>query len=104
MSKIARNIMTRRIAPGIWIDGNGEGHISATELLDLVRLPHTEENIRNVINLASEVLRKHTGRNPVVRLKPDELPGDGPEMERPADTTSTGQAQSSIGRNRQNPE
>ena len=62
-----------RIAPGLWIDGEGNPHWSVPELLALVDLPDTPENRAAVIRLARESMDEHLPETePILILqKPD---------------------------------
>lgn len=54
MKHAGRNKMGTRIAPGFWIDADGNGHISTVELLEMAGLPNTPENCRFVAQMLVE--------------------------------------------------
>lgn len=56
---LPENQMKRRIAPGFWVDANGAGHISITELLAFFDLPDTSENREQVKEMAIDLLKKN---------------------------------------------
>lgn len=53
------NTLQRRIAPGIWIDANGDPHWSIPELLELADLPDTPETRVAVVQMLKELLQEH---------------------------------------------
>lgn len=46
------------IRPGIWLDDEGNAHFSVPELLDLVGLPHTQENFEKLAQLIESLARE----------------------------------------------
>lgn len=46
------------VAPGIWLEANGDVHFSIPDLLALVGLPDTFENREAVVAIAEEVVRE----------------------------------------------
>jgi hypothetical protein len=60
------NQMKERVAPGIWIDQNGDLHFSIPELLDLYDLPHTKENFDRMKQVCAQVVRQ---RHPKAIIK-----------------------------------
>jgi len=61
----------RRIAPGIWLDGDGDLHFSVPELLALVELPDTPDNREVVYQLVEDLLRGAHPTATIVRHDPD---------------------------------
>jgi hypothetical protein len=60
-----------RIAPGIWIDAEGHGHISIPELLAMVDLPDTPDHRERVAELAEHVIRRVHPDATIVRQDPE---------------------------------
>lgn len=69
-----RNLMKRRIAPGIWEDMEGNIHWSLTELLELADLPDTPENRAIVTAMLKEQMQEI---NPDMTIIERERPDDG---------------------------
>lgn len=46
-----RNELKQRVATGFWIDKDNNGHVSIKELLDMVGLPDTPENKKQVVQM-----------------------------------------------------
>jgi len=68
-----RDILKKRIAPGIWEDGDGNIHWSVPELLRMVALPDTPENREAVM----AIVRQAVGAvRPDVQFIKREKPGD----------------------------
>jgi len=51
-----RNTLSRRIGPGIWIDLDGNTHLSIPELLAMVDLEDTPENRQAVEAMALKIV------------------------------------------------
>jgi hypothetical protein len=67
-----RDQLSRRIAPGIWEDVQGNPHWSIPELLQLFDLEDTPENRARVTDTIREVLlRKNPHATIVFRERPD---------------------------------
>lgn len=72
-TEAGREIMLRRVAPGIWIDADGNSHLSIPELLALVELPDTEENRANVLRTIEDVIRKNNPSGQIL-YRPEPTP------------------------------
>jgi len=59
-----------RVAPGIWLDRDGNIHWSVPELLALVDLPDTPENRESVIAMLREQLGEHFPQSEHVLILP----------------------------------
>lgn len=66
-----RNQLRRRIAPGIWEDRAGHIHWSIPELLKMVDLPETPENMAKVRAMLEEQMKT---ANPGVKIIHRERP------------------------------
>ena len=69
-----RNIMSRRVAPGIWIDADGNTHISAEELLELFNIPDTAENRRRVMAVVKETILQQNPQTHIVEREHAPIP------------------------------
>jgi hypothetical protein len=63
-----------RVAPGIWVDANGDTHYSIPELLQLVGLPDTPEHRAKVKQMIQGLFQQNA---PGVELRFRERPGQG---------------------------
>ena len=54
-----RNTMAKRVAPGIWIDADGNHHFSATEIMELFGIENTPENLKRTMEYLKQVVAKH---------------------------------------------
>lgn len=73
MSNENRDIMKKRIAPGIWEDMDGNVHFSLPELLAFFELEDTPENRRIATENIRETIRKQNPDCTIVeRDKPDD--------------------------------
>ena len=62
---------SRRIAPGIWLDVDGDLHYSVPELLALVDLEDTPANREQVVRTITESIRETLGAVPIIRQDGD---------------------------------
>lgn len=67
----AQQVGSRRVAPGIWLDANGDVHFSVPELLALVDLADTPENREAVVEMAIETFRAQNPTVPIIRQDPE---------------------------------
>ena len=49
----------RRVAPGIWLDADGDPHVSVPELLRVFGWPDTPANREGVAAIVADVTRAH---------------------------------------------
>jgi hypothetical protein len=49
------------IMPGVWLDENDQLHVSIPDILDLVDLPHTEENKAEAERMVQRIIKKEFG-------------------------------------------
>lgn len=72
-SQRPENQLGERIAPGFWIDKNGNPHISLIELMDAFELEDTPQNREQVQMMIQEMLAEHQPNAKVMhRETPDE--------------------------------
>lgn len=69
----AQKVNSRRIAPGIWVDAEGNTHFSVPELLAMVDLEDTPENREAVIKIVADSLQAN-GLTPVGIVRQDIRP------------------------------
>lgn len=67
----AQHVGSRRVAPGIWLDANGDVHFSVPELLAFVDLEDTPENREAVVEMAIETFRAQNPTASIIRQDPE---------------------------------
>jgi hypothetical protein len=73
MKSPARNVLGKRIAPGIWEDKDGNPHFSLPELLALFDLEDTPRNREIAAANIREVIRQ---KNPAAKIVERKSPSD----------------------------
>ena len=56
-----------QLAPGIWVDRQGNIHLNVPELLALVNLPNTAENRELVVAMCRRVIKRQNKKVQVMR-------------------------------------
>ncbi len=70
------NVRVRDLAPGFWLDGNGNPHISIPELLAAFEMEDTPENRKLATEMVQEITRAN-GLPTLLRPKSYFIPKDG---------------------------
>lgn len=65
----AQRAGSTRIAPGIWLDADGDVHFSIPELLAMVDLEDTPANREEVAQMVAEIMSRHG--LPIIRQDPE---------------------------------
>lgn len=65
------NEVKQVLGPGMWIDGDGHGHINIPQMLQHLGMKDTPENHALAVEAAKEMLAKH-GMTAKYRKSPDD--------------------------------
>jgi len=65
----AQRVGSTRLAPGIWLDADGDVHFSIPELLAMVDLEDTPANREEIAQLVTAIMGRHG--LPIIRQDPE---------------------------------
>lgn len=65
----AQRAGSTRLAPGVWVDADGDVHFSVPELLAMVDLEDTPANREEVAQMVAGIMRRHG--LPIIRQDPE---------------------------------
>lgn len=66
------NEVKKVLAVGVWVDGNGNGHLNVPQILEHFGFENTPENHQMVVDMVAAMLKKE-GNVPIYRKDPNDL-------------------------------
>lgn len=66
IGRIPRNTLSHHLAPGIWVDMEGNIHLSITDMMKFFELEDTPENMEACAKIAADVVRKVSPTSTIV--------------------------------------